>query len=497
METALKKDIYEQLTLVWSGSAGRETSEDCVVPDTMPDIGTVVDAEGVVTLRSKETETGYVQLAASVSVTVMYVPEEGGVMRSLEMTLPADIRMDAPAADPECRTVARMRVRSIDARAVNSRKLSVRAELEAEAQCYRRENREMAASLEDETAPAHLLTGSLEAMAISDVREKTFVVTDEYQLPPGCGAQSILSRRADAVVEDVKFVSGKVIFRGRVRTELVFSTGEEGSVFSGRYETEFSQIMEVDAESAETLPTVALALTGAYFDLPEYDQSSGRVSAELHYAAQCVCREKREMRYIADVYSNRTLLVPKVENICLECAARTVTMRQTVAGRAEPFTGEGEVLSVSACVGGVSVEEDGVKTSVNIRVISRRRDGEYTSARCRLSAEFAAAELPEGAKLQDITVTVTDAYCTGADVRATLQMDALAVTEQTAACVTELEEDAEGWLTQPQMPSATLIWVPEGADMWPIARQYHSTVEAIAAANDGRMGGLLLIPKGR
>ncbi len=497
MDTALKKDIYEQLSPVWSGSASRETSEECVVPDTMPDIGAVVDAVGVLTVRGKETEAGFVQLGASVSVSVMYVPEDGGVMRSLEMTLPADIRMDAPAADTECRTVAGMRVRSLDARAVNSRKLSVRAELEAQAQCYRKQSVELASGLEAENAPVQLLTRTSEAVTVSDVREKTFVVTDEYQLPPGSGAQSVLSRRVEAAVEDVKFVSGKVVFRGRVRTELIFGGEEAESVFAGRYETEFSQIMEVDAESADTLPSVTLLLTGAYFDMPEYDSRTGRVSAEMHFAAQTVCREKREMRYIADIYSNRTLLEAQMEDVRIDCGARTVAMRQTVTGRAEPFSGEGEVLSVAACVGGVSVEESTVKTSVDIRLISRGRGGEYVCSRCRLSAEFTSSELEEGARIQDVAITVTDVYCAGADVRATLQMDALAVTGGTLSCVAGLTEDEEGWRSMPQTPSAALIRVPEGADMWPIARRYHSTVEAIAAANEGRRDGLLLIPKGR
>ena len=56
METALKKDIYEHLAPVWSGSFSRDFTSESIVPDAMPDVASVIDADGVITLRSKETE---------------------------------------------------------------------------------------------------------------------------------------------------------------------------------------------------------------------------------------------------------------------------------------------------------------------------------------------------------------------------------------------------------------------------------------------------------
>lgn len=498
MDTTLKKDIYEHQSLVFSGAAGRESSEEFVVPDTLPDVGAIVDAEGVLTLRGKDTGTGYVELAAAVSVCVLYSPENGGPLRSIEVELPADLRMDAPDADGECRTVARMRLRSLDARAVNSRKIAVRAEIGAEAQCYRRAGLELASGLAADDGAAHLLEASTEAVLVSDVREKTFVVTEDLSLPSGCAsAERILSRRVETVVEDVKFLSGKAVFRGRVRAELIFASAEDGQAYAARYETEFSQIMEAGEPESVTLPQVTLMLTGAYFDLPAFGQEQGRVSAELHFAAQCVCYERRQLRYIADIYSNRTLLCPETETVETAAELRPVTVRQTVAGRAEPAPDAGEVLSVSASVGGIAVEDGAVKTSVSIRLIVRREDGSCFQSRCRLTAEFTSSEIAPGTQLRDVTVTVADAYCAGADVRATLQMDALAVTGGRVRCVSSVTEDAEGFAALESVPSATLIRIAPGQELWPVAKRYRSTLEAIAAANEGRQDGLLLIPKGR
>ena len=499
MDTALKKDIYAQLVPVWSGSLSRDFTTESIVPDAMPDMASVVDAEGIITLRSKETVQGSVSLGASVSVSVLYAPENGGPVQSLGVTVPVEMHMDAPGADTDCRTVVRLRVRALDARMVNSRKLTVRVDVDCDVCCYQGRDLELPSDLEDGTKCVHVLTKTAPVVTVSDVREKTFVLTDAYPLPGGSGgAERILSQRVDAALEDVKYVSGKVVFRGKVRAGLIFAC-RDGQVFAGRYETELSQIMEVDDLEGDVVPEVSLLFTGAYFDLPERQDEDGRVGAELHLVAQTVCRKVREASYIADVYSNRTFLVPKREQLSLVSGARPISMRQSVTGSAELMGSTGDVLTLSASVGSVTVEGGTVKTAVNIRAILQGEGG-CTAVRCRLTAEF-TTDIGPDTELQSVTVTAADVFCAPAggslDVRAMLQMDAMAVSRCALSAVTEVTEDPETWASLPPSPSITLVRVEPGADMWAMARKYHSTTEAIAAANAGKDCGLLLIPKAR
>ena len=300
-------------------------------------------------------------------------------------------------------------------------------------------------------------------------------------------------------MDDVKYVSGKLVFRGRVRSWLLYG-GEDGRVWPERYETEFSQIMEVDSQAQEAAGTVSLMFTGVYYDLPDRQDTAGKVKAELHLVAQSVCRQTQQVSYIADLYSNRTALVGQTEQVPLISAVQPLTMRQTVTGSAELLGACGETLCASACVGSVSAEGQTVKTSVNVRIILRDENGGYSAAHCRLPAEF-TVDIPPDTKLQDICVSVSDVYCApsggGLDVRAVLQMDACAVTETSAAAVCAVTEDEEAWKAEAASPSVSLVRVGPDADLWALAKKYRSTVEAIQSANGERMSGLLLIPKVR
>ncbi len=497
METALKKDVYEHLATVWSGSFSRDFTAESIVPDAMPDVAGIIDADGVITLRSKEAEAGSVALAASLSVSVLYMPENGGVMQTMSVAIPVEMRTDAPGVDQDCQTVARVRVRAIDARMVNSRKISVRADVDCEAAAYQKRSVEVASGLDSGGDAIHILTKTVPVSVVADVREKTFVVTDEYQLPTGMETvERILSQRVEAAVEDVKYVSGKVVFRGRIRAGLLLA-GADGQIGAARYETEYSQIMEVAVEAENVLGSVTMMFTGVYFDLPERD-SDGQIKAELHLVAQTVCRQSREMTYIADLYSNRTALAGQTEALSLTASAQPVSMRQTVTGSAELMGAAGDVLTVSATVGTVTTEGETVKTTVNVRAIIRQDGGGYTTARCRLSGEF-TADLPGGTALQAVSVSVTDVYSgvTGGtlDVRAVLQMEAVAASAGNVMVLTGIVEEEQSCAEA--APSVTLVRLEPGADMWTVAKKYHSTVEAISAANGERQTGLVLIPKAR
>ncbi len=496
MDVAFQKDIYEQMAPVWSGTASRDFTAECVVPDAMPDVGSVVDGEGIVIVRGKDTQTGSVTLTATVSASVMYMPDGGGAMESVPINIPVELKLDTPGADTDCQTVTRLRIRTMEARMINSRKLALRVDLDCEAQVYRRGKIEICSGLEQQDRSVHLLTRTAPITTVTDVREKSFVVTDEYQLPQR--PERLLSQRMEAVTEDVKYAAGKVVFRGRVRAGLIFAGGD-GNVYAGRYETEFSQIMEADGAAEEVLPELALMTTGAYFDLPDRQDSDGKVSVEIHLVAQCVCRRTVEAGYIADIYSNRTALVSERAGLPMAGTVQPISMRQTVTGTMEQMGGAGEPVSLSATVGSVTVDSCTVKTAVNLRVICRQGDS-FALSRSRLTAEF-TTDLPEGTELTGVTVTAADLYCSavggGLDVRAVLQMDALAVTGSSVSCVTSVTEDQEAWAAQPPAPSVTLVRVDSGADMWAVAKKYRSSVEAIGAANGERTEGLLLIPKAR
>ena len=109
-------------------STGSETA-DAIVPDTYPDIGRVVCAYGMAAVRDQSPQSGRLLVSGMVQAVVLYEPEKGGGLRRL--TIPVSFahieECDGMDADTICSVVCR--AASVDAAAVNSRKLNIKVQL--------------------------------------------------------------------------------------------------------------------------------------------------------------------------------------------------------------------------------------------------------------------------------------------------------------------------------------------------------------------------------
>ena len=106
----------------------QEQTGEINIPETLPELGRVVDCFGTVLVRDRTVENGSVSVAGGIQAGVLYVPagEEG--LEKLELWLPFTVTKKVPAQENAILHYWGW-LRSIDARFVNPRKLLVRADL--------------------------------------------------------------------------------------------------------------------------------------------------------------------------------------------------------------------------------------------------------------------------------------------------------------------------------------------------------------------------------
>lgn len=492
MDTAFEKQSYMDHKLIWSGAIGGEENAECVVPDSMPDLGVILDAEAVLSLRSKELGGGRLTVQADIAVKLLYQPEGESVLRSLSVNMSSSLTAPATAED-DCMALVRLRVRSVEGKIVNSRKAAVRVELTGMGYCYRKERLELIGGVTASDTGVETLCARQMTSLVSDVREKTFVVTDDIPLPAALDeVDGILSQRVMLRTDETEFAGDKLVFRGRAFCFLLLQ--REDGVFPCSYEAAFSQIMEIEGET-ECAPEIILSLTGAYFDLP--DHSGGKLGLELHLLAQVVCRRQAELAYVADAYSNRRRIEPVFGENVLCSEQRPLSLRHTVSCTADAPHDAGDILFAKGRVSSVSVCDEGVEVSVNFRAVYRRADGGYGCVSRRVQ-EVVPALPEEGEMLLACGAFIENVFSTvganGIELRASVELDLRAQRMTTLSHLTGL---AIGEEPLPDVPSLTLLRCGGEEELWPLAKAHRSTCAAIREANDGRCEGLLLIPKCR
>ena len=88
MELELRQDYISCWDTVHHTVVNQEETAEMIVPDACPDILQILDGEGKIFLQRKEAAEGRGEFSGLIKVCVLYRPERGGGIRSMEAVLP-------------------------------------------------------------------------------------------------------------------------------------------------------------------------------------------------------------------------------------------------------------------------------------------------------------------------------------------------------------------------------------------------------------------------
>lgn len=336
------------------------------------------------------------------------------------------------------------------------------------------------------------------------VREKTFVVSDEYRLQPGQPALGeILWHGVDIVAGSTRSVGSKLVFTGTVRLALLYESAETGEPVPAGFETEFSQMLETDGELSSPDCSIYSLLTAEYVEPGTLSGGERGITAEFHLVSQAVCTDSIRISCVTDCYSNSRELEVERSECEMGCVQRRSTVRSAVHESLPASPAAQTVCRVICRTGTASCEGGTLKCPVFVTVIYMGADGAVYSVSRRLNAE-APAELGENEYAALVRASCAECGAApsagGLDVRLLIDFELLAVRK---LCISQIESIICGEpLDAAELPSVTVIRAAKGQSLWELGKKYHSTAKLIAAQNgmedaecvEGRM---LIIPTAR
>lgn len=500
---ANRVDCYER---IGKGAMVSEETAECVVSDLLPDIAGILDADGWIALQTKSADLGKISVTAAITATVLYQPDDGSPIRRLSLNIPYSAAFEMPEADDQCIPIVQLEIESVDARILNPRKVLVRVGIRSSAECYRSGVLELPHAVpEDTPGSIRTLDASCDFTRVTGVREKTFVISDESQVPvalPPIG--EVLKSRIEAMVEDVKPIGNKLVFKGNVHTTILYAAMDGGEPCVYDCTTAFSQIIEMDVITEYPLADISLMSTAAYTELLDNAGDRRRIGLELHFVAQVVCREAAQLNYIEDAYDPGHILSLQTETKQFHTCLRQITLRESVRELVETQTSVQEVLHVYAIPGTVAIENGVASCPLNVQMLYRNESG----AVCRIGARYtvqSSQELEEDAGLLIRSVHCGEAYAApaagGIELRVPVELFGEVFLERTVTAVTEISFDETQTEEEQQTRPSLYLLYPDASDtVWKLAKRYGSTPELIRVANEMEEEeepgeALLLIPR--
>ncbi len=510
MEAKLEKKSVSFYKNLFSADVTQEETMEMIVPDAMPDIVRIIETDGVITLRSKEAEAGRATVGGVINAVVLYMPEGDEQVKKLELKIPFTSVLEHPAADSSVRLTAKAVLCSIDSRNLNPRKILVRADVCTQISGYGPVKLELCHAVEEAPQDMEILLERRTVKSVADVREKTFVISDDYVLPSSAmPAGEILASRIALLTEDTRTVGSKLIIKGNAMVSVLYRSRNEGELCKAEFSTVFSQIAEIEAVSNPEF-AVTIMPTGIYFDLADGSGGNLMITMELHAVAQIVVIENREIEYISDMYSTAYDLICRNEKYSIDTVESSTVIREDVRKNIETYVQAKSIVCVNAFTGKTSKinSDDGCRfeTTACVEVVYKSEDGRLFSVRDKMNVSAMWEDPCENvacvcsADCGDASAVIIDE---GIEVRMSVDFIVTALKSQTIDAITGAGCDDTALRDISRLPSVTLRRVANGDTLWMLAKRYNSTRALILEANgmeemtEQDEGRLLIIPKRR
>ena len=511
MELELKKHGFDTYEAAAELTLSQEETAETIVPDYCPDIARIIATEGSVCIHSRDLREGRGCVSGTVRVTVLYVPDGEGGIRTLGFSMPFTAESEGRALAECAHFTVFTETETLETRILNPRKVFTHCKLVLRMTGYRR--MQLAVCSDVEAAPELCVEKRQEhqkAILLTHIAEKDFTFSEELRLPSNrSGAAEILHSHITGTVTEGKIVGSKLILKGVFSVSILYRTQENSYGFHCG-EMPFSQIMEIDGVSEGAAAQVQLQLTGSDVQIDGGDPEGRDFSVTLYVHATALLRQEQDLTLLHDLYSTNYDLTYDAEPMAFTAFYDTFSRRQAVREVLEIGVEAESVLAARAACGPVAVSAEGsgtmLRTFVTVRALYLDEGGAPLLAErtvevsCPVDLSQECRAVVRAACTGEIQSSLTER---GIEVRFSVEFQVEESSQSKKLCIRTVRIDTETARDSAGAPSLVLRYRGEGNSFWELAKRYNTTIGAILRANqleseaDVPAEKLLLIPRKR
>lgn len=489
----LIKNTIQFYDLTLDRTAVYEESTDAIVPDAYPDIARIVYAAGSAVIKDESPQNDRVLVSGTVKASVLYQPEGEEPLR--ELTIPLSFahieECKGVTADSIC--FARCQVVAVDARAVNSRKVSVTARLCLDASAYAGRELELTADVDGGGLPMEILHESHAVCLPVCVQSRDFTILDDVELS---GTGKLLHTQGTLRLGECRAMHGKAVVKGDAQLHSLLL--QPDGMKTMEQSIPFTQIFEMDGLEEGQPLRVRFAIKNLDCELHD----GGVLSIGIGASALLCSEQERTLNTIRDLYQTTRPLEVQAQPV------RVTGLRPQGAllGSAEDSMPLGmridQVIDASAvCHGAQQEDAETLRVTLYVRLLYTADDGGLYSAGRTLTVPIKLSPPVEDLCAQDVTLTVS-AIPSGDEASLRIGVSGSLLRRTVCAVNDIVSVEAGEPASDSGMGAVTLVlrYVGEEEPLWDIAKSYRTTMQAIRGANDlpadagSVKGQMLLIP---
>lgn len=456
-----------------------EESTDAIVPDTFPDIARIVYADGVAAVKDQSPQNDRILVSGSVSATVLYQPEGETGLRRLDVPLSFAHIEEGRGVGTDSVCFVRCSVAAVNARAVNSRKVSVTARLCFEATAYHPETLTYTEQVEGGETPLEVLYDTREVSLLHAANTGEFTVLDDLELNHADDLE-LLHTDCTLRQNECRAMNGRVLVRGEAMLRLLVRD-DTGSLQQITQNVPFTQTIDVEGLTEGEPVTLRLAVRNVDCVLA----NGGLLSVGVGASALVLRDGTHAVRTIRDLYQTKHELQIQASPVKAHCCALCGSFAADGAETIPVGMRVTQYICAKAVCTGVQVEgDDAIQLRAETDILYLDDEGSLYQTHRTVNVPVRASARLNGAMPQDVILqaTTTPSGEDSVSLRLAVSGQLIRTGQEgfqdiTALAISDEERPGKGDVT------LVLRCVDDGEQLWDIAKQYATTMAAIRAAN--------------
>ncbi len=487
---------------------------DIIIPDINPDIREVLIADAKANVTSAEYRNGKLNVSGTISLNVLYKPDEAqdsAELKSLNSEFMFSDALDAQGGEDLKYCVSAL-VEHIGFTLVNSRKLSVKVIVSLSAKGYRNHTLEPVSQVLGDGVCCRDKSYNVYMPILEE--ETNITISDILTVPEHMpDIEEILKVDGCCRGAECKIMNGKVMVRGELCMKTLYTASGEGEKIQlVTHEIPFAELVEAENVDENCTVSVIYDLKSVTPNVRgDVNGDTKIISADIVIGAKVKASKSEKRSFAEDCYGIYGKVNTSREKISvseyISSENTETTLTQTV--KMPKNVKLGDVISVSAkpVVREKSFDDGNLHIKGGlVSFLIYREDGEQGQVRSSVTeTDFDWKMRAQGENLSaDADVWTEDVLAhkvnsDEAEVKVTLGVNAKILKNHEINIITDCELD-ENEVNTPERPSIVIYFVEEGDSLWSIAKKYGTTVEKIKSANNMESdslcaGNKILIPK--
>jgi len=492
--------------------------EDSNVPDTKPDIGSIIQDSGTIKVESSKVMDNYVILSGGLEIKILYISDNGEKqLHRMNTRLPFEEKLNLDGVNAGDNISLKWTMEDLRVQMINSRKISIQALVVFAASIEEIYDAQAGVEVQG-VEELSTMTKTLEPLSLAVQKKDIVRVKDEIALAsnkPNIG--ELLWDSVQLRGTDIRVMDGELDVKGELFAFALYAGDDENSTKQWvEMALPFHETMVCGSCESFMIPDVEINLSSCALEVrPDYDGEERLIQVEAILDLDIKLYEENKVEILADVYSPLTELKPIqksevyesliVKNFSKCRAGELIHMEENQPRMLQICHSKGEVKidDTSIVSNGIQVEGSVFVTILYITsddtlpfaVLNGMVPFQHTievegiNSNCRFSLQT---------EMEQLSTTMIDSE--KIEAKASINLNALVVQVHEENCITDIEESELDLKKLQELPGIVGYIVQPGDSLWSIAKSYCTTPNHIRELNgleteDIYAGSRLLIVK--